>query len=74
MMRVLPYVCYNLFLTIILTPWIRRDKMKKYLIDILLLAIGALLFAIAVNVFVIPNDLGEGGVTGLTIISYYLFE
>ncbi len=48
--------------------------MKKYLIDILLLAIGALLFAIAVNVFVIPNDLGEGGVTGLTIISYYLFE
>lgn len=48
--------------------------MKKYLIDIFLLAIGALLFAIAVNVFVIPNDLGEGGVTGLTIISYYLFE
>jgi len=48
--------------------------MKKYLIDILLLAIGSLLFAIAVNVFVIPNDLGEGGVTGLTIISYYLFE
>ncbi|MCE4050814.1 MULTISPECIES: YitT family protein [Bacillaceae] len=48
--------------------------MKKYLIDILFLALGALLFAIAVNVFVIPNDLGEGGVTGLTIISYYLFN
>lgn len=48
--------------------------MKKYTVDILLLALGSLLFAIAVNVFVIPNDLGEGGVTGLTIISYYLFE
>ncbi|MGG0740765.1 YitT family protein [Niallia taxi] len=48
--------------------------MKKYSVDILLLALGSLLFAIAVNVFVIPNDLGEGGVTGLTIISYYLFE
>ena len=30
-------------------------------------------FALAVNLFVIPNDLGEGGVTGLTIIAYYLF-
>lgn len=48
--------------------------MKKYSVDIFLLALGSLLFAIAVNVFVIPNDLGEGGVTGLTIISYYLFE
>ena len=52
----------------------RRGKMKKYIIDILSLCLGSLLFAIAVNVFVIPNDLGEGGVTGLTIISYYLFE
>jgi len=28
----------------------------------------------AVNIFVIPNELGEGGVTGVTIILYYLFE
>jgi uncharacterized membrane-anchored protein YitT (DUF2179 family) len=41
--------------------------------DFLMIAIGALLFALAVNLFVIPNDLGEGGVTGLTIIAYYLF-
>ncbi|MGO4373428.1 YitT family protein, partial [Paenibacillus sp. MCAF20] len=27
-----------------------------------------------VNLFVIPNELGEGGVTGITIILYYLFE
>jgi len=41
--------------------------------DIFIIAVGSLLFALAVNLFVIPNDLGEGGVTGLTIIAYYLF-
>lgn len=43
------------------------------MIDMLVIMLGALLFALAVNLFVIPNDLGEGGVTGLTIIAYYLF-
>ncbi len=47
--------------------------MKKYVMDILMIMLGSLLFALAVNLFVIPNDLGEGGVTGLTIIAYYLF-
>lgn len=31
-------------------------------------------FALAVNLFVIPNEFGEGGVTGVTIILYYLFQ
>lgn len=47
--------------------------MKKF-IDILFIIIGSFLFALAVNLFVIPNDLGEGGVTGITIILFYLFE
>lgn len=38
-----------------------------------MIMLGSMLFALAVNLFVIPNDLGEGGVTGLTIIAYYLF-
>ncbi|MDQ6418890.1 YitT family protein [Paenibacillus sp. LHD-117] len=46
--------------------------MNKRWIDILMLITGSLLFAVAINVFVIPNDLGEGGVTGVTIILYYL--
>jgi uncharacterized membrane-anchored protein YitT (DUF2179 family) len=29
---------------------------------------------LAVNLFIIPNEFGEGGVTGITIISYYLYE
>ncbi|AYV65435.1 MULTISPECIES: YitT family protein [Niallia] len=48
--------------------------MKKYGKDILVIIFGAFLFALAVNLFVIPNDLGEGGVTGLAIIAYYLFQ
>lgn len=32
------------------------------------------LFAAAVNMFVIPLEFGEGGVTGLSIIFYYMFE
>ena len=39
-----------------------------------MIMIGAFLFALAINLFVIPNDLGEGGVTGVTIILYYVME
>jgi len=48
--------------------------MKKRITDIAIIIAGAFIFAIAVNLFVIPNDFGEGGVTGVTIILYYLFE
>lgn len=48
--------------------------MKKLGIDLLFITFGSFLFALAVNLFVIPNDLGEGGVTGLTIIFYYLYQ
>ncbi|WP_256759409.1 YitT family protein [Cohnella sp. WQ 127256] len=48
--------------------------MKKRIVDILVIIAGALIFALAINLFVIPNELGEGGVTGATIIFYYLFE
>lgn len=48
--------------------------MKKRILDIIVIMIGTLLFALAVNLFIIPNDLGEGGVTGVTIILYYLYQ
>ncbi|GAB6991076.1 YitT family protein [Paenibacillus pini] len=48
--------------------------MKKRILDIVVIMIGALLFSLAINLFVIPNDLGEGGVTGITIILYYLYH
>ncbi|GGG15787.1 membrane protein [Lysinibacillus alkalisoli] len=48
--------------------------MKKFLYDLVMLIIGSFIFALAINLFAIPNELGEGGVTGITIIAYYLFQ
>lgn len=48
--------------------------MKKTWKDILLILVGALIFAIGVNFFTIPNHLSEGGILGITIIAHYLFE
>ncbi|MGZ0039676.1 YitT family protein [Paenibacillus ottowii] len=48
--------------------------MKKSMADIVFIIVGAFLFALAVNLYVIPNEFGEGGVTGVTIILYYLFQ
>ncbi|MCM3130063.1 MULTISPECIES: YitT family protein [unclassified Paenibacillus] len=48
--------------------------MKKRMFDMIMLLAGAFIFALAVNLFVIPNDFGEGGVTGISIVLYYLFQ
>lgn len=48
--------------------------MQRRLIDYSALILGSLIFAIGVNYFAIPNMLSEGGVIGITIITYYLFE
>src|SRR5690625_2363225 len=47
--------------------------MKKKIIELLMIVVGTFSFALAVNLFIIPNELGEGGVTGITIITYYLY-
>lgn len=36
--------------------------------------IGTFIFSIAVNSIVIPNQLGEGGVTGITLLLFYVFD
>jgi len=33
--------------------------------------IGAFVYAVAINDFLIPHQIGEGGVTGLTTVGYY---
>ncbi|HEX6594214.1 MAG TPA: YitT family protein [Bacillota bacterium] len=47
--------------------------MNKTVQDLLLVIIGSFIFAFGVNYFAIPNRLSEGGVIGITIITYYLF-
>ncbi|MTV81534.1 YitT family protein [Secundilactobacillus folii] len=45
--------------------------MKQIVKNGLEIIFGAMLYAIAINYFLIPNRIGEGGVTGLTTIGYY---
>src|SRR5699024_4191679 len=47
---------------------------KRRFIDMTVITIGSLIFALAVNIFIIPSDLGEGGVTGISIILYYVYQ
>ncbi|MCH6267243.1 MULTISPECIES: YitT family protein [Neobacillus] len=47
--------------------------MKKTAKDMLYIFLGALIFAIGVNYFTIPNHLSEGGILGITIVAHYLF-
>lgn len=37
----------------------------------LLIILGAFIYAVAINDFLIPHQIGEGGVTGLTAVGYY---
>ena len=52
--------------------------MKKYinqetLISILMVTIGSFIFSFTINAVVIPNQFGSGGVTGITLLLYYIF-
>jgi len=48
--------------------------MKRTVKDIFYILLGALIFALGVNYFTIPNHLSEGGILGITIIAHYLFD
>lgn len=42
--------------------------------EIILIIVGSFIFAFGINYFAIPNRLSEGGIIGITIVTYYLFE
>lgn len=48
--------------------------MKDVLKNVCLVLIGTFMFSIAINSITIPNQLGEGGVTGLTLLIFYLLK
>src|SRR5699024_7472282 len=48
--------------------------MNRTVKEVFLIILGSFIFAIGVNYFAIPNRLSEGGVIGITIVTYYLFE
>jgi len=49
-------------------------KFKKNFIEILETLLGAFIMAIAVSLFLLPNELSSGGFSGIATILYYLFN
>ncbi|API88688.1 hypothetical protein BKP56_05025 [Marinilactibacillus sp. 15R] len=45
---------------------------KETVKNMILIILGSFLYAISVNVFTVPNDLAEGGLTGFSLILFYL--
>lgn len=50
------------------------NDMKRTILQYGIVAIGCILASIAINLFFVPHHLLSGGVSGLAIIFYYLFE
>ena len=48
--------------------------MKRWVRDAVGITVGALLSAVALNMFLIPNKIAAGGITGLAIVFHYLFN
>ena len=47
---------------------------RKWLKDLLLIIVGALILAVGTDFFLLPNQLSSGGFSGITTIIYYLFS
>ncbi len=48
--------------------------MNSMVRDVSMITIGSLMYALAVTMLAIPNDLADGGIAGLSIILYYAFN
>lgn len=46
---------------------------KDIVKNLTLVLLGTLIFSITINSIIIPNNLGEGGVTGVTLLLFYVF-
>ncbi len=52
----------------------RKARWKKYLWELIGIVIGTALMAAAYNIFLIPNRLAAGGISGLGIILFHLYR
>ena len=49
-------------------------KIKQFIIQIIETIIGSFIMALAVSLFLLPNELSSGGFSGLATIMYYTFK
>ncbi len=47
--------------------------MKKFMLETAETILGAFIMAIAVSLFLLPNELSSGGFSGIATITYYVF-
>lgn len=51
-----------------------KQSWKRYFGEVLGILVGSIILAVAMNMFLIPNRLAAGGISGLGIILFYLFN
>ena len=51
-----------------------KYNIPKIIIEILLTIIGSMIMALGVSLFLLPNQLSSGGVSGIATITYYLLK
>ncbi|HIT54549.1 MAG TPA: YitT family protein [Candidatus Fimivicinus intestinavium] len=56
------------------SPRKRGSRVRERFIDVLLWIVGCLLYAVAMNVFNVPNHIAPGGVSGLATLLNYLIH
>ncbi len=49
-------------------------KVKQFIIEILETIVGSFIMALAVSLFLLPNELSSGGFSGIATIMYYIFK
>ena len=52
---------------------LKKYSFKKFAVDNVYFLIGCLLYSLGVNIFAIPNNIAQSGMTGVAIIINYLF-
>lgn len=48
-----------------------RSKLKTWVLDVLVMLLGAVIYGMAVSVFSSPNNIAPGGVSGIAILLHY---
>lgn len=52
----------------------KKKQLKEMLLDVLVITIGSVIYAVSVDVFTAPNHIAPGGITGLSTVLNYLFH
>lgn len=52
----------------------KQMKLKKIILEIIGTIVGAFVMAIGIALFLLPNQLSSGGISGIATITYYLLN